>query len=191
MAQNHSPTTAVVDSRRSSSSPSWSTSPSASGPTRPRRTNVRTRVPTQPRSRNTRSSTTSTPASAATSGATSVARGFVRPGDWPRSIVGQPRSVARTERRDGEHPSPRHRRHRDRHRRSVCCFGIVAALQPGSLRDSTGQQRRPSSRFSIPPFVSAVIFQLVFAVLWVQCSACAAPARPASTHPATRVSTRC
>ncbi len=45
-------------------------------------------------------------------------------------------------------------------------LGIFAALRPGSLRDSA-VNGAAFFGFSVPPYVSAVIFQLVFAVLWV------------------------
>jgi len=44
-----------------------------------------------------------------------------------------------------------------------CCFGIAAALKPGSLRDG-GVNTTALVMLSIPPFVSAVILQMVFAV---------------------------
>jgi peptide/nickel transport system permease protein len=44
-----------------------------------------------------------------------------------------------------------------------CTFGIVAALKPGSLRDG-GVNTTALVMLSIPPFVSAVILQMVFAV---------------------------
>jgi peptide/nickel transport system permease protein len=44
-----------------------------------------------------------------------------------------------------------------------CSFGIVAALRPGSLRDG-GVNTTALVMLSIPPFVSAVLLQMVFAV---------------------------
>jgi peptide/nickel transport system permease protein len=44
-----------------------------------------------------------------------------------------------------------------------CTFGIVAALKPGSLRDG-GVNTTALVMLSIPPFVSAVLLQMVFAV---------------------------
>jgi peptide/nickel transport system permease protein len=44
-----------------------------------------------------------------------------------------------------------------------CAFGIAAALKPGSLRDG-GVNTTALVMLSIPPFVSAVILQMVFAV---------------------------
>jgi peptide/nickel transport system permease protein len=44
-----------------------------------------------------------------------------------------------------------------------CTFGILAALRPGSLRDG-GVNTTALVLLSIPPFVSAVILQMVFAV---------------------------
>jgi peptide/nickel transport system permease protein len=44
-----------------------------------------------------------------------------------------------------------------------CTFGIIAALRPGSLRDG-GVNTTALVMLSIPPFVSAVILQMVFAV---------------------------
>jgi len=44
-----------------------------------------------------------------------------------------------------------------------CTFGIVAALKPGSMRDG-GVNTTALVMLSIPPFVSAVILQMVFAV---------------------------
>jgi peptide/nickel transport system permease protein len=44
-----------------------------------------------------------------------------------------------------------------------CTFGIIAALRPGSLRDG-GVNTTALVMLSIPPFVTAVILQMVFAV---------------------------
>ncbi len=44
-----------------------------------------------------------------------------------------------------------------------CTFGVFAALKPGSLRDG-GVNTTALVMLSIPPFVSAVILQMVFAV---------------------------
>lgn len=44
-------------------------------------------------------------------------------------------------------------------------LGIFAALRPGSLRDTT-VNTGAFVAFSIPPYVSAVLFQLLFAVMW-------------------------
>jgi len=48
-----------------------------------------------------------------------------------------------------------------------CTFGIFAALKPGSLRDG-GVNTTALVMLSIPPFVSAVILQMVFAVYMEQ-----------------------
>ena len=86
-------------------------------------------------------------------------------GDWPRTHQGQPRGVAEPEGGDGQlDPSrrPRHdRRHHDRSgdRR----LRRAPPRQPAATRPST-----PAAFFglSIPPYVSAVLFQLIFAVYW-------------------------
>jgi peptide/nickel transport system permease protein len=44
-------------------------------------------------------------------------------------------------------------------------LGVFAALRPGSLRD-TAVNTGAFVAFSIPPFVSAVLLQLLFAVMW-------------------------
>ena len=44
-----------------------------------------------------------------------------------------------------------------------CTFGVFAALKPGSLRDG-GVNTTALVMLSIPPFVSAIILQMVFAV---------------------------
>ena len=44
-----------------------------------------------------------------------------------------------------------------------CTFGVFAALKPGSLRDGSVNTTALVG-LSIPPFVSAVILQMVFAV---------------------------
>lgn len=44
-------------------------------------------------------------------------------------------------------------------------LGIYAALRPGSLRDTT-VNTGAFVAFSVPPYVSAVLFQLLFAVMW-------------------------
>jgi peptide/nickel transport system permease protein len=44
-------------------------------------------------------------------------------------------------------------------------LGVFAALKPGSLRD-TSVNFGAFVGFSIPPYVSAVLFQLFFAVMW-------------------------
>jgi peptide/nickel transport system permease protein len=46
-------------------------------------------------------------------------------------------------------------------------IGVFAALRPGGLRDTTVNTAAFVGR-SIPPYVSAVLFQLVFAVYWSQ-----------------------
>jgi peptide/nickel transport system permease protein len=46
-------------------------------------------------------------------------------------------------------------------------LGIFAALRPGSMRDTT-VNTGAFVAFSIPPYVSAVVFQLVFAVMWAK-----------------------
>ena len=131
---------------------------------RPRPTSAPTREPPRPRSRSTRSSTTSIPASAATSGATAGwLQGFVT-GDWPRSIKG--RREVWPELKDAMANSLR---------LGIVAsvvgitiglgLGIFAALRPGSLRD-TSVNTGAFVAFSIPPYVSAVLLQLLFAVMW-------------------------
>jgi peptide/nickel transport system permease protein len=44
-------------------------------------------------------------------------------------------------------------------------LGIFAALRPGGLRD-TAVNTGAFVAFSVPPYVSAVLFQLLFAVMW-------------------------
>jgi peptide/nickel transport system permease protein len=44
-----------------------------------------------------------------------------------------------------------------------CCFGVIAALKPGSLRDG-GVNTTALVMLSIPPFVTAILLQLTFAV---------------------------
>ena len=44
-------------------------------------------------------------------------------------------------------------------------IGVFAALRPGSLRDTT-VNTAAFFGLSIPPYVSAVLFQLIFAVYW-------------------------
>ena len=46
---------------------------------------------------------------------------------------------------------------------SACTFGVFAALKPGSLRDGS-VNTTALVMLSIPPFVSAIILQMVFAV---------------------------
>ena len=91
--------------------------------------------------------------------------GFVT-GDWPRSIVG--RREVWPELKDAMANTLRLGIAATVIGVSIgLLLGIYAALKPGSLRDST-VNGAAFFGFSIPPYVSAVIFQLVFAVLWVQ-----------------------
>ncbi len=91
--------------------------------------------------------------------------GFVT-GDWPRSIVG--RREVWPELKDAMANTLRLGIAATVIGVSIgLLLGIYAALKPGSLRDST-VNGAAFFGFSVPPYVSAVIFQLVFAVLWVQ-----------------------
>jgi peptide/nickel transport system permease protein len=91
--------------------------------------------------------------------------GFVT-GDWPRSIVGRrevwpqlKEAMINTIRLGGVATAVG---------MSIgLTLGVFAALKPGSLRDST-VNFSAFVGFSIPPYVSAVLFQLLFAVLWSQ-----------------------
>ena len=92
-------------------------------------------------------------------------QGFVT-GDWPRSIVG--RREVWPELKDAMANTLRLGLAATIVGVSIgLLLGIYAALKPGSLRDSA-VNGAAFFGFSVPPYVSAVIFQLVFAVMWVQ-----------------------
>ena len=72
-------------------------------------------------------------------------------------------------------------------------IGILAALRPYSKFD-TAATTGAFVGISIPPFVSAVLLQLFFAVYmtkWLRPRPSRSCPRRASTRPATRASTRC
>jgi peptide/nickel transport system permease protein len=91
--------------------------------------------------------------------------GFVT-GDWPRSIKGRQevwpdlkRSMINSARLGGAATLV-----------GITIglsLGVFAALKPASLRDSS-VNFGAFVAFSVPPYVSAVLFQLLFAVLWSQ-----------------------
>jgi peptide/nickel transport system permease protein len=87
-------------------------------------------------------------------------------GDWPRSIVGRrevwpelKEAMINTIRLGGVATAVG--------MTIGLSLGVFAALRPGSLRDSA-VNFSAFVGFSIPPYVSAVLFQLLFAVLWSQ-----------------------
>ncbi len=87
-------------------------------------------------------------------------------GDWPRSIVG--RREVWPELKDAMANTLRLGIVSTVIGVSIgLLLGIYAALKPGSLRDSA-VNGAAFFGFSVPPYVSAVIFQLVFAVMWVR-----------------------
>lgn len=87
-------------------------------------------------------------------------------GDWPRSIVG--RREVWPELKDAMANTLRLGIAATVIGVSIgLLLGIYAALKPGSLRDST-VNGAAFFGFSVPPYVSAVVFQLIFAVMWVQ-----------------------
>ena len=116
--------------------------------------------------------------------------GFVT-GDWPTQHQGQPRGLAEPQGRDGQLAAPRRDRRHPRHRHRPARSASSPPCSPAALRDST-VNTTAFVGLSIPPFVSAIILQLVFAVYsrrWFPDQEPLPSRRPACTHRGSKGST--
>ena len=109
------------------------------------------------------------------------------------SIVGQSPRVADAEARDGQHHRPRAVRLGHRHHDRAGHRHPVARCKQHSAFDN-GASAGAFVGLSIPPYISAILLQMLFAVYltqWLGLSRVRCCRRRGSTRPATRASTRC